>query len=178
MNQYGDPDYAYHAALAKILALYIVQLSANEFLPYRFSELSSYARQALFDLNLPGTTSKPLEAAFDEFDKVATRIDSIISSGKVSALQSAKVNALFVKAMNAFRADPNVPVLPFHQRSALVGASPKNGCGSEPLPGLSLAVADADSKSIQRETERLVQAFRSATSILSETEALLVQKRK
>jgi hypothetical protein len=80
---------------------------------------------------------------------------------------------LFVQAMRSFRADPQVPVLPFRQRSALVGASEKNGCGSEALPGLTSAVRKGNEQEIQNEIERLTRAFQSATSHLTEAERLL-----
>lgn len=174
MNQYGDPDYSYHAALAKILSLYVMQLSSNDLLPYRFSELTAYTKQTLFNLNPTENLLKPLNAAVDEFDQVAGRVDSMIASHKNSSTASAtKINALFVKAMLAFSAKPDVPVLPFRQRSTLVGASEKTGCGSEPLPGLTSAVNRGNEREIQNEIERLTRAFRSATSYLSEAERVL-----
>jgi N-acetylated-alpha-linked acidic dipeptidase len=178
IQRFGDPGFARAALLARILALYAGWLANDPVLPYRFTEVSEYTRNALRDLESkvasPGEWdpfARGLRDALDAYERVARRWDGEARRlASVSPKKARAANVLVERAMAAFGrlSGGRSPV--YGRGSVLIGPFEGEGCEPEPLAALARAVRARDFEAIRVEGAELARAFTQAQELLRAAE--------
>lgn len=178
IRRFGDPGFARAALLARILALYAGWLANDPVLPYRFTEVSEYTRNALRDLESkvasPGEWdpfTRGLRDALDAYERVARRWDGEARRlASVSPKKARAANVLVERAMAAFgRLSGGRPPV-YGRGSVLIGPFEGEGCEPEPLAALARAVRARDFEAIRVEGGELARAFTQAQELLRAAE--------
>lgn len=178
IRRFGDPGFARAALLARILALYAGWLANDPVLPYRFTEVSEYTRNALRDLESriasPGEWdpfTRGLRDALEAYERVARRWDGEARRlASVSPKKARAANVLVERAMAAFGrlSGGRAPV--YGRGSVLIGPFEGEGCEPEPLAALARAVRARDFEAIRVEGAELARAFTQAQELLRAAE--------
>jgi N-acetylated-alpha-linked acidic dipeptidase len=184
LKRFGDPGFGRSAALARIVALYAGSLAASDLFPFRFSEVSTYARKALSDISRGGApgwlgTLGPLEHSIDLFEVTAKSWDAGLAKRPwMSSGRLATANALVLGAIDCFgvRPEPHREAASFGRCNLLFGPSDLTGCASEPLPALQRAVRAQDERGIRAAAEKLAAAFVRARDHLEAADFILQGK--
>jgi N-acetylated-alpha-linked acidic dipeptidase len=186
MEKYGDPEFLYHAAAAKLWGLMAMRLASADIVPLRFS---SYANDLQVDLNAlrrdairrartpadAASGAKPpispdfsdvlaalqnLRAAGEAADRVA---DAAMKSGDTAAMQ--RINDALTQVEREFLNPQGLPARPWF-RHLLIAPGLTTGYAPWPFPALQQAVEERDAGMFARETKRVVAAMRAATERL------------
>jgi N-acetylated-alpha-linked acidic dipeptidase len=178
IRRFGDPGFTRAALLARILALYAGWLANDPIVPYRFAEVSEYARNALGDLDRKAASSgewdpytRGLRDALDAYDRVARRWDG--EARRLASLSPKKAqaaSALVERAMAAFGRlfGGRAPV--YGRGSVLIGPFEGDGCEPEPLASFARAVRARNFDAIRLEGAELARAFTQAQELLRAAE--------
>ncbi|MEO6214290.1 MAG: M28 family metallopeptidase [Vicinamibacterales bacterium] len=183
MEKYGDPEFLYHAAAAKLWGLMAMRLANADVVPLRHS---TYARDLLVDLDnlrrdairrtrtrvAPGSDAKPsitpdvahilsaleeLRAAGESADRAA---DAAIKSGDAAAMR--RINDALIAVESAFLDAKGLPNRPWF-RHMLIGPGLTTGYAPWPFPALQEAVEKKDAAMFASEVTRVVAAIRAGT---------------
>ena len=185
MEKYGDPDFLYHAAAARLWGLMGMRLASADVVPLRFS---SYARDLQDDLdglrreairrargNDPSSGQKPaiapdfseiisalqeLDAAGAAADKAA---DAVAASG--DAAKAKALNDTLIQVERAFLNNEGLPKRPWF-RHMLIAPGLTTGYAAWPFPALQQAVEERDSAMFAAEAKRVVAAIKAGTEKL------------
>ena len=179
IRRFGDPGSARAALLARILALYVGSLASEPVFPFRFSEVSDAAREALRGLESRTSVAaawSPYARTFldslERYEPVARRWDGELRRFRTLPLERGRgANPLVERAIAAFGAYP--PTLKpgvFGRGSVLIGPSDEEGCSAEPLAPFQHAVRVRDFDPIRAEGELLARAFSQAAEYLRAAE--------
>jgi N-acetylated-alpha-linked acidic dipeptidase len=192
MEKYGDPEFLYHAAGARLWGLMAMRIANADILPLRYS---TYARDLEVDLdNLrrdvirrartqvePGSGAKPaitpdfagilaaleeLRAAGEAADRAA---DAAVKSGNASSMR--RINEALTSVEAAFLDARGLPNRPWF-RHMLIGPGLTTGYAPWPFPALQEAVEEKDAAMFANEVKRVVAAMRRGTERLRAVAAL------
>jgi N-acetylated-alpha-linked acidic dipeptidase len=187
MEKYGDPEFLYHAAGAKLWGLMAMRLANADVVPLRYS---TYARDLQVDLDnlrrdairrartqpAPGSSAKPsitpdfepvlaaldeLRAAGESADRAA---DAAMKSGDAAAMR--RVNDELVSIEYAFLDQKGLPGRPWF-RHMLIGPGLTTGYAPWPFPALQEALENKDAAMFEREVPRVVAAIKAGAARLS-----------
>jgi N-acetylated-alpha-linked acidic dipeptidase len=180
LGRFGDPGFKRSAALARILTLYVGSLATSDIFPFRFREVSAYARKSLAELSKrnPGTIG-PFEQTIGAFEGAAYPWDErAAKSSWRSSVRVQKADALVFGAIGCFsiRPQPRREGAAFGRSNLLFGPSELAGCTSEPFPLLARALRARDQKAIHAAVEALRVAFIRARDQLRAAEYILSGK--
>jgi N-acetylated-alpha-linked acidic dipeptidase len=178
IRRFGDPGFARAALLARILSLYVGWLATDVVVPYRFTEVSEYTRNALLDLESkvasPGEWdpyTRGLRGALDAYERVARRWDGEARRlASVSPKKARAANELVERAMAAFGTLSGGRAPVFGRGSVLIGPFDGEGCEAEPYASFARAVRARDFDAIRAEGAERVRAFTQAQELLRAAE--------
>jgi N-acetylated-alpha-linked acidic dipeptidase len=179
MEKYGDPEFLYHAAAAKLWALMAMRLAGADVVPLRHS---TYARDLQVDLDnmrrdvirrarsseLKGTMEfgqvlaalEDLRGAGEAADRAA---DAALRSGDAAAMR--RVNDALMSVESAFLDPRGLPNRPWF-RHMLIGPGLTTGYAPWPFPALQEAIEKKDAAMFATESTRVVAAIRAGAERL------------
>jgi N-acetylated-alpha-linked acidic dipeptidase len=189
MEKYGDPEFLYHAAGARLWGLIGMRLASADIVPLRYS---TYARDLQVDLDnmrrevirrarsqsesdaaaKPAFTADftPVLSALDELraaGEAADRAaDAAIKSGDAAGLK--RINDALTSVEAAFLDAKGLPNRPWF-RHMLIGPGLTTGYAPWPFPALQEALEAKDSAMFAREVARVVAALKAGTARLQAT---------
>ena len=186
MEKYGDPEFLFHAAAAKLWGVMAMRLANAEVVPLRFS---TYARDLQVDLdNLrrdvirrartpadPAARGKgPITPDFsdvlaalrelrDAGESADRAINMALAGGDAAA--SARINDALIAVERAFLDVKGLPGRPWF-RHMLIAPGLTTGYAPWPFPALQQAVEERDSAMAAVELKRIVSAIRAGAARL------------
>ncbi|CAN5739156.1 transferrin receptor-like dimerization domain-containing protein [soil metagenome] len=189
LEKFGDPEFLYHAAAARLWAVIALRLADADVVPLRHS---TYARDLQIDLDnmrrdvirrarstsatpAPDATAKPgftadfaptlaalddLRIAGEAADRAA---DAALTSGDASALR--RVNEALMSVESAFLDAKGLAGRPWF-RHMLIGPGLTTGYAPWPFPALQEAVEKKDAAMFATESARVVAAIKAGAERL------------
>ena len=187
MEKYGDPEFLYHAAGARLWGLMAMRLASAEVIPLRYS---TYARDLQVDLDnmrrdvirRTRAQAAPSEGAAKpaftaDFAQVLTALDELRAAGEAAdravdgAMKSGdaaavkRINEALTSVEAAFLDVKGLPNRPWF-RHMLIGPGLTTGYAPWPFPALQEAVEAKDGAMFAREVTRVIAALKAGTSRL------------
>jgi N-acetylated-alpha-linked acidic dipeptidase len=183
MEKYGDPEFLYHAAAARLWGLMAMRLAGADVVPLRFG---TYAASLQEDLNVmrrdairrartvvdPSSGQKApirpdftellaalrdLAAAGEAADRAA---DAAAQGGDAAAKQ--RVSEALVQVERAFLNQAGLPQRPWF-RHMLIAPGLTTGYAPWPFPALQQAIEERDAAMFSAEAKRVVAALKAGT---------------
>jgi N-acetylated-alpha-linked acidic dipeptidase len=193
MEKFGDPEFLYHAAAARLWVVMALRLADAEVLPLRHS---TYARDLQIDLDnmrrdairrarstntapAPDATAKPgftadfapILAALDDLrvaGEAADRAaDAALKSGDAAAVR--RVNEALMSVESGFLDAKGLPGRPWF-RHMLIGPGLTTGYAPWPFPALQEAIENKDTAMFGTEARRVVAAIKAGAERLRAVE--------
>jgi N-acetylated-alpha-linked acidic dipeptidase len=186
MEKYGDPEFLYHAAGARLWGLLAMRIASADVLPLRFA---TYARDVKVDLDTlrrdvirrartpvaPGSTAKPSITA--DFSEILAALEELRAAGEAAdraieasmkdgdAAAARRLNDVLMSVEPAFLDAKGLPDRGWF-RHMLIAPGLTTGYAPWPFPALQEAVENKDAAMFERESRRVVAAIRAATAQL------------
>jgi N-acetylated-alpha-linked acidic dipeptidase len=186
MEKYGDPEFLYHAAAAKLWGLMAMRLASADIVPLRYA---TYARDLQVDLDnlrrdairrartqpAPGSGTKPSIAP--DFSQVVKALDELRAAGEAAdrgadaamtsgdAVAVRRINEALTSVEQAFLDLKGLPNRPWF-RHMLIGPGLTTGYAPWPFPALQEAVENKDAAMFASEVERVVAALKAGAERL------------
>jgi N-acetylated-alpha-linked acidic dipeptidase len=178
MQHFGDPDFSYEAALARVLGVIALRFDEADVLPFDYSTYASEIARANDTItsraaSLPGASAilKPLADAVAAFSEAATRADDALASLSSDATNGPAINRDLVNVEQALLAPQGLSQRPWYKHTVFAPGS-KTGYAAEILPGVTEALQHRDLAELQRESDSLSAALRRAAACLDDATAL------
>jgi N-acetylated-alpha-linked acidic dipeptidase len=174
MRTFGDPTFAYHATLAKLLGTAALRLDEADVLPFDYPayswEISRAANAMTTRAQEAGVASDKLKAvveASSEFTVAATRASQAVQNARgtlAPALQD-RINRELVQIERSLLEPGGLTNRPWYKHTIY---APGNYAGYAPemMPGLNEALDRMDRPAIDREAEALAAAMGRASTRL------------
>ena len=199
MEKFGDPEFLYHAAAARLWAVMALRLADADVVPLRHS---TYARDLQVDLDnmrrdvirrarptsaTPATGAKPVEdspakpAPTMDFAPILTALEDLRVAGEAAdraadaALKSGdaaamrRINDALMSVESAFLEAKGLPGRPWF-RHMLIGPGLTTGYAPWPFPALQEAIEKKDAAMFTTESARVVSALKSGAARLRAVE--------
>lgn len=188
MEEFGDPQFVYHAAAARFFGLLAMRLAGSEVVPYRFTsyaavlerqldelERTLIRKQRLATLEDEETVSLDLAAvrravadfgaAGESLDRAIDRVVKAEAGGGTQALDRA-----LIEIERAFLSPDGLPGRSWF-RHLLYAPGLTTGYDAWPFPELAEAVESGDQRLAERALERLAGVLAEATRRVERAEA-------
>jgi N-acetylated-alpha-linked acidic dipeptidase len=184
MEKYGDPEFLYHAAAARLWGLMAMRLAGAPVLPLRFGNYAADLREDLDVLRrdvirrargLPGAGQKapiepdfaPILAALDELAKAGEAADRVADAAveRGDAAIVARLNDSLLQVERAFLDAKGLPGRPWF-RHVLIAPGLTTGYAPWPFPALQQAVEERDAAMFAAESQRVVAAIKAGAARL------------
>ena len=183
MEKYGDPEFLYHAAGARLWGLMAMRLANADVLPLRYA---TYARDLQVDLDTmrrdvirrtrtqpdaapkaPAFDFAPILAALDEFRDAGTAADQAadVAVKAGDAAGARRINDVLTSVEAAFLDPSGLPKRRWF-RHMLIGPGLTTGYAPWPFPALQEAIEAKDGAMFARESARVVAALKAGTARL------------
>lgn len=189
MEKYGDPEFLYHAAAARLWGLMAMRLANADVVPLRFStyardlevDLDSLRRDAIRRARSTGDSSSGAQPAITpDFSSVVTALqdlrtagesvdraaDAALSSGDAAAMR--RVNDALVQVERAFLDAKGLPGRPWF-RHMLIAPGLTTGYAPWPFPALQQAVEEKNAEMFKSEVSRVVTALKAGADRARQT---------
>ncbi|MEO6223860.1 MAG: M28 family metallopeptidase [Vicinamibacterales bacterium] len=186
MSLYGDPDFLYHQAAARLMGLLTMRIASADVVPLRFSGYARALREDLYEIRTDVTkrartaTGSPflpdfapianalnqLEVAGVAADAVA---DRIAASGDAGA--AARISDALSQVERAFLNPQGLPGRPWFKHQ-LIGPGLTTGYAPWPYPALREAVEKKDAAMFGVELKKVVAAIQAGTAKLKQAAAI------
>jgi N-acetylated-alpha-linked acidic dipeptidase len=189
MEKYGDPEFLYHAAAAKLWGLMAMRLASADIVPLRFS---SYASDLQVDLDAlrrdairrartpadPATGAKPPIAP--DFSEILTALNDLRAAGESAdraaeaamksgdAAAARRINEALMQVEREFLDPKGLPARPWF-RHLLIAPGLTTGYAPWPFPALQQAVEERDAGMFANEVKRVAAALRAGVERLRAT---------
>ncbi|HET9370121.1 MAG TPA: M28 family metallopeptidase [Vicinamibacterales bacterium] len=182
MSRYGDPEFIYHQAAARVLGLLTMRLASADVAPLRFasygraladdlddirSDVVRRARTAGADAFRPDFA--PIVKAIAAFSAAGTAadaaVDRVIAAGDAGAI--ARASATLVGVERAFLNPSGLPGRPWFKHQ-LIGPGLTTGYAPWPFPGLREAVEKKDRAMFDAEAKKVIAAIDAGAARLRE----------
>jgi N-acetylated-alpha-linked acidic dipeptidase len=182
MKRFGDPDFTYHAALAKILGTLVLRLDQADVLPFDYFQyaetiqheggvLAASAKRA----GLSEADVAPLTDSAAQFREAAERAAPALrslESSPANALQEQQVNLLLASVEQAFLSAQGLPGRPWYKHMLWAPGS-YAGYSAVMMPSLSEAIERKDMAAMRREIGEVAAALSRAAARLNEISRLV-----
>jgi len=186
MTRFGDPEFIYHQAAARVLGLLTMRVASSDVAPYRFS---GYARVLGDDLDELRTDVvrrartagagafrpdfTPVIKALAELGAAGRAADQaadrVASSGDTGAI--ARMNDALVQVERAFLNPQGLPGRPWF-RHQLIAPGLTTGYAPWPFPGLREALEKKDRAMFDAESAKVVAAITAGAAKLRQAAAI------
>lgn len=177
MEKFGDTDFKYHAAAARIGATMVVRMADADILPYDYVEFANTMRRYLpamrrgFATKGWDTTAiAPLGTAIDKLQQSAQHFavvrDSMLRTPLPKATRE-NTNKSLLKVERAFTRPSGLKERPWY-RSLIYVADIDNGYSNMNFPGVNEAVRAGNGDLAKAEITDLVGRFAAATAAIDE----------
>jgi N-acetylated-alpha-linked acidic dipeptidase len=184
VNEFGDPQFRYHAALVQLWGVAALRLTNADVLPIDPAASASRIREFVREIE-PRLLSFPVrdrpsaqrqldavKSALETLSTAATSFDTVRSRAIEHgdrALQR-RLNESLIGFERAFLDDRGLPGRPWYRH--LVHA-PKFNYHPEILPGIAASLEAGDEATLEAEIARFAAALQRATRVLSEIDPAL-----
>jgi N-acetylated-alpha-linked acidic dipeptidase len=182
MSLYGDPDFVYHQASARIMGLLTMRIASADVAPLRFTNysraLSDDIDEIRTDVTRRARTSTgapflpdfaPILSALAELERAGVAADAasdrVIASGDAAA--GARMSDALSQVERAFLNPQGLPGRPWFKHQ-LIGPGLTTGYAPWPYPALREAVEKKDATMFTAESKRVVAAIQAGTAKLRE----------
>ena len=185
MEKYGDPDFLYHAAAARLWGLMGMRLASADVVPLRFT---SYARDLQEDLDTMrrdairrARTSDPASgqkaAITPDFSEIVAALQDLSAAGAAAdkaadavtesgdAAKAKALNDTLIQVERAFLNTEGLPKRPWF-RHMLIAPGLTTGYAAWPFPALQQAIEERDAAMFASEAKRVVAAIKAGTERL------------
>lgn len=185
MEKYGDPEFLYHAAGARLWGLLAMRVANADVVPLRYS---TYARDVKVDLDdlrrdVIRRARRPIAESNDkapitpDFSAILAALEELRTAGEAAdraaeaSLKSGdvaavgRINDALMRVESAFLDAKGLPGRPWF-RHLLIGPGLTTGYAPWPFPALQEAVENTDAAMFEREAQRVVAALRAGTARL------------
>lgn len=183
MQHFGDPKFAYHATLSRILGTLVLRLSESDILPYDFPTYASEIDRNTSDLIARAghdpndlTSLTPVSDASVQLNDSAMHAAEALRSLSGVTLDPARageINHALASVEQALLAPQGLIGRPWFKHTIYAPGS-YAGYVAEEMPGVSEALDRDDEITLRRESESLAAALRRAAARL-DTVARLAQ---
>jgi N-acetylated-alpha-linked acidic dipeptidase len=186
MEKYGDPEFLYHAAAARLWGLMAMRLASADVVPLRFGTYAASLREDLDTMRRDairrartqvegsGGQQGPLTPDFAEIiaalgdlskaGEAADRAaDAAAQGGDTAAIR--RINDALVQVERAFLNADGLPKRPWF-RHMLIAPGLTTGYAPWPFPALQQAIEERDAAMFASEATRVVAAIRAGTDRL------------
>lgn len=177
MKHFGDPAFAYHVVLARVLGLLALRLDEADILPFDYSEYASEIIQEADDLSARATMggaksseSKAISEASEQFAAAAMQAARAVRAMNPSALAPEKadeMNRALVAIERDFLSPQGLIGRPWYRHTIFAPGS-YAGYAAEVMPGVSESLDRGDAMLLHQETESLIAALGRASAGLDE----------
>lgn len=180
MEKFGDTDFKYHAAAARIGATMVVRMADADILPYDYVEFANTMRRYLpalrrgFAMKGWDTTAiAPLGTAINKLQQSAQQFAVVRDSMLRNTLPKAtreNTNKSLLKVERAFTRPSGLKARPWY-RNLIYVADIDNGYSNMNFPGVNEAVRAGNGDLAKAELTDLVGRFAAATAAIDEAKA-------
>jgi N-acetylated-alpha-linked acidic dipeptidase len=186
MSLYGDPEFVYHQAAARLMGLLTMRMASADVAPLRFSNYARALREDLDEIQTDVTrrartsTGTPFLPDFAPIVKALTELetagvaadasaDRVITSGDATA--AARISDVLSQVERAFLNPQGLPGRPWFKHQ-LIGPGLTTGYAPWPYPGLREAVEKKDAAMFNAELKKVVAAIQAGTAKLKQAAAI------
>lgn len=177
MEKFGDTDFKYHAAAARIGSAMVVRMASADVLPYDYVEFANTMRRYLPAMRRgfaqkgwDSTAVAPLGVAIDGLERAAAQFavvrDSMLRNTLSKETREA-TNKSLLKVERAFTRPSGLKGRPWY-RSLIYVADVDNGYSNMNFPGVNEAIRSGEGDVAKAEIADLVQRFGAASAALDE----------
>src|ERR1700730_18133397 len=184
MKHFGDPSFAYHAALARVLGVLALRLDEADILPFDYSAYASEIGRAESDLASrtadeapPGAIMRYLAEASAQLMGSAVRESQALRAIGVESLDPApqgEINHSLVDVEQALLKPGGLSGRPWFKHTVYAPGS-YAGYAAEVLPGVAESLYRNDAATLRIEADALIAALRRAAARLDEVAGLAKQ---
>jgi N-acetylated-alpha-linked acidic dipeptidase len=175
MKHFGDPGFAYHVALARILGLMALRLDEAGILPFDYSTYSSHISRSADELasrvsQNPDESAalEPLLGAAEQFSEAGIRESMAVGALEGTAVNPALANRLSLSLADVEQSflDPDGLIGRPWYKHTLFAPGTYAGYAAEILPGVAEAIDRHDLAALRTESDAAAQAIiRAATRL-------------
>ncbi|MEE9281331.1 MAG: M28 family metallopeptidase [Myxococcota bacterium] len=191
MDEFGDPEFVYHAVAARFYGLMAMRLAAADVVPLRFGSYARALRLHLDALHRKAIRRRrgaqgeeapkkpaiqpdfaPVLAALQSFEEAGTGLDREVDAvvEREDATAAARISEELIQLERAFLSEEGLPGRPWFKH-LLFAPGFTTGYAAWPFPELAEAVENGDAALFARGTQRVVTALRAATERLNRAAA-------
>jgi N-acetylated-alpha-linked acidic dipeptidase len=178
MERFGDPEFLYHAAAARIWGLMAMRLAGAEVVPLRFADygeslglqLDTLRREAIRRARLTNTSKLDFAPVLDALSELTAvgraadkSADAIAASGDTAA--AARINEALLQVERSFLNPEGLPKRGWF-RHMLIAPGLTTGYAAWPFPGLQQALEQKDPALFAAESKKVVAALRAGSERL------------
>ncbi|HWW51519.1 MAG TPA: transferrin receptor-like dimerization domain-containing protein, partial [Verrucomicrobiae bacterium] len=184
MKHFGDPSFAYHAALARVLGVLALRLDEADILPFDYSAYASEIGRAESDLAsrtadepAQGAILRPLADASAQLMGSAARVSQVLRAVGFESLDPEKqreINHSLVDVEQALLKPGGLSGRPWFKHTVYAPGS-YAGYAAEVLPGVAESLDRNDAATLRTEADALLAALRRAAARLDEVAGLAQQ---
>jgi N-acetylated-alpha-linked acidic dipeptidase len=177
MKHFGDPAFAYHATLARVLGTLALRLDEADILPFDYSAYASEIFRGENDLAARATQEggqlaslKPVAEASAQLTASAARASLSVRAAESLSLDPAKtkeLNRALVSVEQALLAQEGLAGRPWFKHTIYAPGS-YAGYAAETMPGVSESLDRNDPATLRTEADSLAAALRRAATRLDE----------
>ncbi len=176
MKHFGDPKFAYHAALARIMGILALRLDEADILPFDFPAYALELEHLTTDRirrAVRDEDEQSLEPALDDVAKLsisasrASHALQTVSGAPLDPAKASEINHAIAAVEQAFLAPDGLAGRPWF-RHVLYAPGSYTGYASVVLPGVTEALDRNDSAALRREADALAAAFLRASARLDD----------
>jgi N-acetylated-alpha-linked acidic dipeptidase len=181
MKHFGDPTFAYHAALARVLGILALRLDEADILPFDYSayasEISRVQNELAARAAQEGTqpsSLKPVAQASAQLSASASRASLSLRSVKAASIDPAKakeLNRALVSVEQTLLTQGGLAGRPWFKHTIYAPGS-YTGYAAETMPGVSESLDRNDPATLHIEADSLAAALRRAATRLDEVSNL------
>jgi N-acetylated-alpha-linked acidic dipeptidase len=181
MKHFGDPSFAYHAEMARILGTLTLRLSEADVLPFDYSAYAEEIERSVGDLEKQAGEGdearvdlklvKDGSAAFTAAAGRATRALEAVAPARPDPAQARQLNRALVSVERALLAPDGLAGRPWYKHT-IYAPGAYAGYAAVVMPGVSEALERHDSPTAQREALALGTALERASARLDEVTRL------
>ncbi|MCL6480959.1 MAG: M28 family metallopeptidase [Firmicutes bacterium] len=177
MRRYGDPEFAYHAALVRLAGVVLLRLSQADLLPFDFLTYAAEvqkavgALQALVRQRHAPLDLAPVASAAAGFADAAARAEQVLRAAAADAGRSAAINRRLRSIEQALLHPEGLTGRPWYRHTVFAPGT-DTGYAAVLLPGVREAIERHDWATARREAAALAAALERAAARLEEVARL------